>query len=50
MPDFNEFADEAKKLGSEHPDQANSALNKAGQFADQETGNHAKRSRLSGTA
>ena len=39
MPDFNEFADEAKKLASEHPDQADSALNKAGQFADQETGN-----------
>ena len=39
MPDFSEFADEAKKLASEHPDQANEALNKGGQFADQATGN-----------
>jgi len=39
MPDFSQFEDEGKKLASEHPDQADQALNKAGQFADQETGN-----------
>ena len=39
MPDFSEFEDDAKKLASEHPDQADQGLQKAGQFADQETGN-----------
>ncbi|MGA2828385.1 MAG: antitoxin [Streptosporangiaceae bacterium] len=39
MPDFGDFADDAKKLASEHPDQADQAIDKVGQFADQETGN-----------
>jgi hypothetical protein len=39
MPDFSEFADEAKKFASEHQDQTDDALKKAGQFADKETGN-----------
>jgi len=39
MPDFSDFEDDAKKLASEHPDQADQAIDKAGQFADQETGN-----------
>ena len=39
MPDFSEFTDDAKKLASEHPDQGDQAVNKAGQFADQATGN-----------
>jgi hypothetical protein len=39
MPDFSDFEDDAKKLASDHPDQADQAIDKAGQFADQETGN-----------
>ena len=39
MPDFNEFADKAKKLASEHSDQADSGFDKAAEFADEKTGN-----------
>ncbi len=39
MPDFSEFADDAKKLAGEHPEQADQAFDKAGDFANQETGN-----------
>ena len=39
MPDFSEFADDAKKLASEHPEQADQAFDKAADFANQETGN-----------
>ena len=39
MPDFSEFADEAKKLASEHPEQADQAFDKAADFANQRTGN-----------
>ena len=39
MPDFSEFADEAKKLASEHPEQADQAFDKAADFANQQTGN-----------
>ena len=39
MPDFSDFTDEAKKLASEHPGQADSAFDKASQFADEKTGN-----------
>ena len=39
MPDFGEFADDAKKLASEHPEQADQAFDKAADFANQETGN-----------
>ena len=39
MPDFSEFADKAKKLGSEHPEQADQAFDKAADFANQQTGN-----------
>lgn len=38
MPDFSEFADEAKKLASDHPDMANKGVEEAGQFADEKTG------------
>ena len=38
MPDFSEFADEAKKLASNHPDMANKGVEEAGQFADEKTG------------
>jgi hypothetical protein len=39
MPDFSEFADKAKQFAGDHPDQTDEALKKAGDFADQETGN-----------
>ena len=39
MPDFSEFADDAKKLAGEHPEQADQAFDKAADFANQETGN-----------
>ena len=39
MPDFGEFADDAKKLAGEHPEQADQAFDKAADFANQETGN-----------
>jgi hypothetical protein len=39
MPDFSEFADDAKKLASEHQDQSDEAFDKAAQFADDKTGN-----------
>jgi hypothetical protein len=39
MPDFSEFADKAKKFAGDHPQQTDDALKKAGDFADQETGN-----------
>ena len=39
MPDFSEFADEAKKFAGDHPQQTDDAMKKAGDFADQETGN-----------
>jgi hypothetical protein len=39
MPDFSEFADKAKKLASDHPQQTDDALKKVGDAADKETGN-----------
>lgn len=36
--DFNDMLDQAKKLASEHPDQAKSALDQAEGFVDQQTG------------
>ena len=39
MPDFSEFADDAKKFAGDHPQQTDEALKKADDFADQETGN-----------
>jgi hypothetical protein len=39
MPDFSEYADKAKQFASDHPDQADEAVEKAGQFADEKTGN-----------
>ena len=39
MPDFSEFADDAKKFAGDHPQQTDEAMKKAGDFADQETGN-----------
>jgi hypothetical protein len=39
MPDFSEYADKAKQFASDHPDQADDAVEKAGQFADEKTGN-----------
>jgi MT0933-like antitoxin protein len=39
MPDFSEFADDAKKFAGEHPQQTDEAMQKAGDFANQETGN-----------
>jgi len=38
MPDFGEFADKAKDLASEHPDQVDQGIKRAGDFADQQTG------------
>jgi hypothetical protein len=38
MPDFSEFEDKAKQLASEHPDQVDEGLQRAGEFADQRTG------------
>ena len=40
MPDFSEFEDKAKQLASEHPDQVDEGLKRAGEFADQRTGGH----------
>ena len=42
MPDFSEFADEAKKFASDHPQQTDDAMKKADDFADQETGGRYK--------
>jgi len=39
VPDFSELGDDAKKMASEHSEQTDEGLQKAGQFADQETGN-----------
>jgi MT0933-like antitoxin protein len=39
MPDFGELADEAKKFAGEHSDQVKEGLEKAGDFADEKTGN-----------
>jgi len=38
MPDFGEFADDAKKFASEHSEQSDEAFDKAEQFADEKTG------------
>jgi len=38
MPDFSEFEDKAKQLASEHPEQVDEGLKRAGDFADQRTG------------
>jgi hypothetical protein len=38
VPDFNELADEAKKLASEHPDTADKGIEQAGQLVDEKTG------------
>ncbi len=38
MPDFGELSDEAKKLASEHPDEVDKGVEKAGQLADEKTG------------
>jgi len=40
MPDFSEFEDKAKQLASEHPEQVDEGLKRAGEFADQRTGGH----------
>jgi hypothetical protein len=39
MPDFSELADDAKKEAGEHSQQTDEGLQKAGQFADDKTGN-----------
>jgi hypothetical protein len=39
MPDFSEFADDAKKFASDHSEQSDEAFDKAEQFADDKTGN-----------
>jgi MT0933-like antitoxin protein len=39
MPDFSEYADDAKKFASEHSEQSDSAFDKAAEFADEKTGN-----------
>src|SRR6516225_6868981 len=38
MPDFSEFEDKAKQLASEHPEQVDEGLKRAGDLADQRTG------------
>ena len=38
MPDFSEFADEAKNLAGEHPDVADKVVEEAGQVAEDKTG------------
>ena len=38
MPDFSEFEDKAKQVASEHPEQVDEGLKRAGEFADQRTG------------
>src|SRR5215471_5867108 len=38
MPDFSEFEDKAKQLASEHPEQVDEGLKRAGDVADQRTG------------
>jgi hypothetical protein len=39
MPDFSEFADDAKKFPDDHDQQSDEAFDKAAQFADDKTGN-----------
>jgi hypothetical protein len=39
VPDFSELGDDAKKAASEHSDQTDEGLKKAGEFADDKTGN-----------
>ena len=39
MPDFSEFADDAKKFAGEHDQQSDEAFDKVAQFADDKTGN-----------
>jgi hypothetical protein len=39
MPDLGGWADKAKDLAKEHPDQVDQNLEKAGDFADDRTGN-----------
>lgn len=39
MPDLGGFADKAKELADQHPDQVKEGVEKAGDFADQKTGN-----------
>jgi hypothetical protein len=38
MPDFAKLLDKAKELLGQHPEQANEGMEKAGDFADKETG------------
>jgi MT0933-like antitoxin protein len=38
MPDFGDLADKAKDLASEHPDQVDEGLKRAGEFTDEKTG------------
>jgi hypothetical protein len=38
MPDFSEFADEAKNLASDHSDIADKGIEEAGQLAEDKTG------------
>jgi hypothetical protein len=39
MPDFSEYADDAKKFAGEHSEQSDNAFDKAAEFADEKTGN-----------
>jgi hypothetical protein len=39
MPDFSEYADDAKKFASEHSEQSDNAFDQAAEFADEKTGN-----------
>jgi len=39
MPDFGELADKAKDFAGDHPDQVKEGMDKAGDFADDKTGN-----------
>jgi hypothetical protein len=39
MPDLGGWADKAKDLAQDHPDQVDQGLDKAGDFADDRTGN-----------
>jgi MT0933-like antitoxin protein len=38
MPDFSEYADKAKEFAGEHEKQTDEGVQKAGDFADQKTG------------
>jgi hypothetical protein len=38
MPDFGKFADKAKEMAGEHPDQVQEGLQKVGDEVDQKTG------------